>query len=225
MIYQAPPPLLLTPRPLPNPRRRRRALLIRLLLLRSPARTPLRSAARFLLPVRRRSTRRSSLLGRTRRPLRSAAGFLRVRATISVRGGIGLSFLARGRARAGAVGFVFLLLVAVLRGGAGGFFLVDLQLRRVFHHVVAWAGHVDRRVVGLRGFLDRVAAFGLDGEFAFGFLLRDFAAGLGAVPGPGDCVEEREGRLLVKIGPCVGVGMDLEQGREARKMFERRMRM
>ena len=40
-------------------------------------------------------------------------------------------------------------------------------------------------IVGLCRFLDGVATFGLDADFAFGFLLGDLAAGMGAVPGPG----------------------------------------
>ena len=46
---------------------------------------------------------------------------------------------------------------------------------------------MNRRVIGLGGFLDGVAAFGLNGDFAFSFLFGDFSGWGGAVPVPGGC--------------------------------------
>ena len=75
-------------------------------------------------------------------------------------------------------------IVAALVVGVGGVFLVHLKLGLVFHHVIAGTRECDCGIIGLGGFLDGVAAFGLHGDFAFLFFLGNFAAWLRAVPIP-----------------------------------------
>ena len=60
----------------------------------------------------------------------------------------------------------------------------DVELGLVLHDVVTGAGERDCRVIGLSGFLDGVAALGLDGDFALCLLFGDFSGWGGAVPIP-----------------------------------------
>ena len=79
-------------------------------------------------------------------------------------------------------GVVFFFFVAVRVTARSLFF--DVELGLVLHDVVTGAGESDCRVVGLSGFLDGVAALGLDGDFAFCLLFGDFSGWGGAVPVP-----------------------------------------
>lgn len=159
-----------------------RLLLLRLLLLR------------FLLFLWRSSSR--SALGSPPRLLHLLLLLRFFRGFALVAGRFGGSF-GFGRRGLGLFlgGLVFFFLGPVGVTGRGLFF--DVELGLVLHDVVAGAGEVNRGVIGLSGFFDGVATFGLDGDFAFGLLFGDFSGWGGAVPVPGGFVTNL-GRLLAR---------------------------
>ena len=90
-------------------------------------------------------------------------------------------------------GFFFVVFSAIGITARGLFFHVELGL--VLHNIVAGAGEVNGRVIGLGGLLDGVAAFGLDRHFPFVFLLSDFSGWGRAIPIPGGWAS-----MLVMLG-------------------------
>jgi len=78
--------------------------------------------------------------------------------------------------------------VGILVGGVvgGGFFLFHGEFGLLFHDVIARAGDMDGGIFRVAFAFDGVAAFCLDGDFAFGFLFGDFARGMAAAVVPGD---------------------------------------
>ena len=100
-----------------------------------------------------------------------------------VGGGFG-GRLGFGRSRFGLLvgGSIFFCFRAV-GVTARGFFL-NVELGLVFHDIVARTGEVNGRVIGLGGFLDGVAAFRLDRNLAFVFLLGHFSGWGRAIPVP-----------------------------------------
>lgn len=125
--------------------------------------------------------------------LRSSPWLFRLLLLLGVFGGfalIGRGFggsFGFGRRRCGLLlsGIIFFIFGAVGVTTSGLFF--DIELGLVLHDVVAGAGEVNCRIIGLSRFLDGVAAFGLDRDFAFGFLFGDFSGWGGAVPVPRGC--------------------------------------
>lgn len=110
-------------------------------------------------------------------------GFLRV--GLALRAGF-FFFVARVLVAGLGFGAVFLLLFVVL-GRTAGCFLFDFNLALALYDIVAWSRNMQSWVVGGGVLLDRVAFLRLDREFAFGFLLDDFAGGTCSAPLPRNC--------------------------------------
>ena len=131
------------------------------------------------------------LLGRGGGALGSSSRLLRILVLVRFFGGfalVGGGFGGRlrfGRSRFGLLvgGSIFFFFRAV--GVAARGFFLDVELGLVLDDIVAGAGEVDGRVIGLGGFLDGVAAFRLDRNLAFVFLFGHFSGWGRAIPVPG----------------------------------------
>ena len=201
--------LRLTPRPLPHPNRLRGRLLrlLRLLRLRcclGRARILRRSPPPLLFSISfgwflflllwrgfcLLLFRLFLLLWRSSSALGSSPCLLGILLRLRFFGGFALlgwgfrgGFVFGGRRfRLFLGGVVVFFFVAVCVTARSLFF--DAELGLVLHDVVTGAGESDCRVIGLSGFLDGVAALGLDGDFAFCLLFGDFSGWGGAVPVP-----------------------------------------